>query len=122
MADIRPWPGPRRSRKYMGRGFSNSSKVSKPSLHHYYSSPRDPNERYSRRSEFLFERTHFEFHRPSARILVCQMPVGLCDRLGLEKVAVVQGRLQSTRTRDVDTAVDVDPRDVDASRTQVSRE
>src|ERR1700733_8036968 len=66
-------------------------------------------------SEFLFEGTDFEFHCPCARILVREMPVGLGDRVGLEKVAVFQAGLQSTRTRDVDAAIDVDPRHVDTS-------
>ena len=78
------------------------------------SEPRDP----KARSEFLLERADFEFHRPCTRILVYEMPVGLCNRLGLEKVAVLQTRLQSTRTGDIDTAVDVDPHDVDASSDQ----
>jgi len=48
---------------------------------------------FQRRSEFLLERTDFEFHGPRARILVREMPVGLCDCFGLEKVAVLQARL-----------------------------
>src|SRR5260370_33124756 len=76
----------------------------------------------SGRSEFFIERADFEFHRPRTRILVREMPVGLCDCVGLEKVAVLQTRLQSTRSRDVDATIHVDPRDVDASRTKVARE
>ena len=44
-------------------------------------------------SEFLLEGTDFEFHCPRARILVREMPVGLRDRLGFEKIAVFQARL-----------------------------
>src|ERR1700730_8121183 len=75
-----------------------------------------------RDSEFFLERAEFEFHRPRTRILVREMPVGLCDCVGLEKVAVLQTRLQSTRSRDVDATIHVDPGDVDASRTKVARE
>ena len=76
----------------------------------------------SGRSEFLLERADFEFHRPRTRILVREMPVGLCDCVGLEKVTVLQTRLQSTRSRDVDAAIDVDPRNVNASWTKDARE
>lgn len=44
------------------------------------------------RSEFLLEGTDFEFHSPRARILVREMPEGLCDCVGLEKVCVLQAR------------------------------
>src|SRR5579862_4402962 len=76
----------------------------------------------STRSEFLLERTDFEFHRPRARILMRKMPVGLRDRLGLKKVAVAQARLQSARPWNIDTAIDVDPRHVNTPRTKIARE
>jgi hypothetical protein len=82
----------------------------------------DPCNWVTRRSEFFVEGTDFEFHSPCARILVREMPVGLCDRLGLEKVAVFQAGLQSTRSWDVDAAIHVDPRHVNTSRTEVARE
>lgn len=71
---------------------------------------------------FSLERADFEFHRPRARILVREMPVGLCHCVGLEKVAVLQARLQSTSSRNVDATIHVDPRHVDASRTKAARE
>src|SRR5262249_16846000 len=73
-------------------------------------------------SEFLLEGTDLEFHGPRARILMRQMPVGLGDRLGLEKVALCQARLESPRPRDVDAPVHVDPRHVDPLRTEVASE
>src|SRR5579872_7359755 len=76
----------------------------------------------SARSELLLERTDFEFHRPSTRILMRQMPVRLRNRFRLEKVAVAQAGLQSARSWNVDTAIDVDPRHVDTPRTKVARE
>jgi hypothetical protein len=82
----------------------------------------DPCNWVTRRSEFFLEGTDFELNSPCARILVREMPAGLCDRVGLEKVAVFQAGLQSTRPRDVDAAIDVDPRHVDTSRTKVARE
>ena len=51
-----------------------------------------------------------------------EMPVGLGDCVGLEKVAVFEAGLEPARAWDVDAAIDVDPRDVDASRAEVARE
>src|ERR1700678_426096 len=84
--------------------------------------PRTWSYRSRRRSESFLEGADFEFHRPRARILVREMPVGLCDRLGFEKVAVFQARLQSARTRDVDAAIHVDPGYVNAFGAEVARQ
>src|SRR5712671_1298977 len=72
-------------------------------------------------SKIFFKRTQFQLHRPRSFILMREVPVGLRDCVGLEKVTVLPTRLQSARSGDVDAAIDVDPRHVDASRTKGAR-
>src|SRR6266851_4074876 len=74
------------------------------------------------RLELFFERTDFQLHRPSAPVLMREMPVGLCDGVRLEKVAVLQARLQSPRSRDIDAAVHIDPSHVDTLGTEIASE
>src|SRR5208282_6051697 len=70
--------------------------------------------------ELLLEGAHLEFYRPRAAMLMGQVPVGLRDRVGIEHVFT--GIVADLAPGNVDGAVDVDPRHVDALGTEVARE
>src|ERR1700722_13058759 len=72
--------------------------------------------------ELLLEGADFELHRPRARILMREVPVSLRNRLGLEEIAVLQRRLAPASARYIDTAVNVNPGDMDTLGAEITRE
>src|SRR5208282_2093624 len=71
--------------------------------------------------ELLSERPDVQLVAPGAAILMRKVPERIRDRRWLQQILVLYLRTELPEQRHVDTAIDVDVRDVDTLRMQIAR-